>query len=60
MINLFVGVARAREAKREVIDTLGTVLTYNFVIIIGFFLWFLSGAIMQVEESGRRPGGAAS
>ena len=30
------------------IDTLGTVLTYNFVIIIGFFLWFLSGAIMQV------------
>ena len=52
--------ARAREAKREVIDTLGTVLTYNFVIIIGFFLWFLSGAIMQVEESGRRPGGAAS
>ena len=28
---------------QKVIDTLGTVLTYNFFIICGFFLWFLTG-----------------
>jgi len=31
----------------RVIDTLGTVLTYNFFIIIGFFLWFLAGVALQ-------------
>lgn len=31
----------------RVINTLGTVLTYNFFIIIGFFLWFLAGAALQ-------------
>ena len=29
------------------INALGTVLTYNFFIIIGFFLWFLVGVGLQ-------------
>lgn len=29
------------------IETLGTVLTYNFFIIITFFLWFLTGVAAQ-------------
>jgi len=32
---------------QKVIDTLGTVLTYNFFIIIGFFIWFLAGVGLQ-------------
>jgi hypothetical protein len=28
---------------RSVVNVCGTVLSYNFIIIIGFFLWFLSG-----------------
>ena len=31
----------------KTIDTLGTVLTYNFFIIIGFFTWFLGGVFAQ-------------
>ena len=31
----------------KTIDVLGTVLTYNFFIIIAFFLWFLAGVGMQ-------------
>jgi len=30
---------------KKVVTVLGTVLSYNFVIIIGFFLWFLTGCI---------------
>jgi len=32
---------------QKVINTLGTVLTYNFFIIIAFFIWFIAGAIGQ-------------
>ena len=32
----------------KTIDTLGTVLTYNFFIIIGFFLWFVAAAVAQL------------
>ena len=32
---------------QKVINTLGTVLTYNFFIIITFFLWFVAGVGMQ-------------
>ena len=31
----------------RVISVLGTVLTYNFFIIIGFFAWFLAGVGLQ-------------
>lgn len=31
----------------KTIDTLGTVLTYNFFIIITFFMWFLAGVVGQ-------------
>ena len=31
----------------KTIDTLGTVLTYNFFIIITFFTWFLAGCFAQ-------------
>jgi hypothetical protein len=30
---------------KKVVTVLGTVLSYNFVIIIGFFLWFITGCI---------------
>jgi len=33
---------------QNVINTLGTVLTYNFFIIITFFVWFLVGAGQQL------------
>lgn len=32
---------------KRVIDTLGSVLTFNFFIIIAFFTWFLTGVGMQ-------------
>lgn len=32
---------------QKVINTLGTVLTYNFFIIIGFFTWFVAGVVGQ-------------
>lgn len=32
---------------QSTINTLGTVLTYNFFIIISFFAWFLTGVGMQ-------------
>ena len=31
----------------KIIDTLGTILTYNFVIICLFFAWFLTGVGAQ-------------
>ena len=34
-------------ALYKTIDTLGTVLTYNFFIICSFFLWFLTGVVAQ-------------
>mmetsp|Transcript_95064 Transcript_95064/g.271851 ORF Transcript_95064/g.271851 Transcript_95064/m.271851 type:complete len:86 (-) Transcript_95064:170-427(-) len=27
----------------QTISTLGTILSYNFIIIIGFFTWFITG-----------------
>jgi hypothetical protein len=47
------GLDELREEEEEagllytVIDTLGTILTYNFGIIITFFAWFLTGVGMQ-------------
>jgi len=32
---------------KRTIDTLGTVLTFNFFVIIAFFMWFLAGVGMQ-------------
>ena len=34
-------------ALQRVINTLGTVLTYNFFIIVTFFAWFVSGVVGQ-------------
>ena len=31
----------------KTIGTLGTILTYNFFIIIGFFTWFMTGVVAQ-------------
>mmetsp|Transcript_14682 Transcript_14682/g.24896 ORF Transcript_14682/g.24896 Transcript_14682/m.24896 type:complete len:207 (-) Transcript_14682:280-900(-) len=32
---------------KQAIGVLGTVLSYNFVIIIGFFLWFVTGCVVK-------------
>ena len=32
---------------KKTIGTLGTILTYNFFIIIGFFTWFMTGVVAQ-------------
>lgn len=32
---------------RQVVGVLGTVLSYNFIVIIGFFLWFITGCVGQ-------------
>ena len=32
-----------KDGLRRVVNVCGTVLSYNFVVIIGFFLWFLAG-----------------
>ena len=32
-----------KDGLRRVVSVCGTVLSYNFIIIIGFFLWFLAG-----------------
>jgi len=32
---------------RKAVDSLGTILSYNFVIIVGFFLWFMTGCFCK-------------
>ena len=43
------GSAAADESSllKKTIGTLGTILTYNFFIIIGFFTWFMTGVVAQ-------------
>lgn len=31
----------------RVVDTLGTILSYNFLVIVAFFAWFLAGVFGQ-------------
>lgn len=52
-VKLGMGAARSLDAPEEegllqkVINTLGTVLTFNFFIIIIFFTWFITGVGAQ-------------
>lgn len=41
---------------QKMINTLGRILTVNFFVIIGFFLWFLAGARVSSREFARRRG----
>jgi hypothetical protein len=32
---------------KKAVSVLGTILSYNFVIIVGFFLWFITGCAVK-------------
>ena len=37
--------AAGKAGLRRAVGVLGTVLSYNFLVIVGFFLWFLAGCL---------------